>query len=90
MQKTNVNVCFRCGKPRIQGKTWKEKTKGGVITHTAYACPDPACQKIINQQFAEQKVKREAIEKDRQERALASKNDRQKSRQALIRKKIKK
>ncbi|MBI4999717.1 hypothetical protein HZB97_03035 [Candidatus Gottesmanbacteria bacterium] len=73
MQNPTDNVCIRCGKPRIVTKTWKESTKGGVITHTTTTCPDPDCQKIIDRQFAAQKEKREAIEKGKQQRIQASK-----------------
>lgn len=79
MQNLTNNVCIRCGKQRIVAKTWKEPTKGGVITHTTTACPVAACQKIVDQQFAAQKEKREAIEKEKQKRILASRIARRKT-----------
>lgn len=66
MRSSTGNVCIRCGKQRIEGKTWKESTKGGIVTHTTTICPDSACQKIVDQQFADQNEKREAIEKERE------------------------
>lgn len=78
MRSSTSNICIRCGKPRIEGKTWRELTKGGVIIHTACTCPDPVCQKIVDQQFADQNEKREAIEKEREKRTLASKIARKK------------
>jgi hypothetical protein len=78
MKKSTDSVCIRCGKLRIVAKTWKEQTKGGVVVHTLTVCPDPACQKIVEQQFANQKEKRDAIEKDKQDRAAALKIARQK------------
>lgn len=54
-------------------KTWKEYVKGSVLIHTSTACPDPACQKIVDGKLADQKEKREAMEKERMERALARK-----------------
>lgn len=73
MQNQNGNVCIRCGKPRIEGKIWKEQTRGASITHTAFLCPDKACQDLVDKQFAVQKEKRETIEKGRLQRAQASK-----------------
>jgi len=71
------NVCVRCGKKRIKGKTWKEKTQGATIFHTAWSCPDLKCQKIVDDLFAAQKLKRAGIEQARQDRAEASKLARQ-------------
>ncbi len=55
-------------------KTWKESSQSGPITHVQTTCPDPACQKIIDEQFDVQKKKRELIEKERQERTQAREN----------------
>ncbi len=73
MTDQTLNLCTRCGKPRIVVKTWKEYVKGSVLIHTSTACPDPACQKIVDGKLADQKEKREAMEKERMERALARK-----------------
>ena len=71
MTNQNLNLCTRCGKPRIVVKTWKECIKGSILTHTSTACPDPACQKIVEGKLADQKEKREAMENERAQRALA-------------------
>lgn len=68
-----VNFCVRCGKPRIVVKTWREHVKGSLLIHTTTACPDAACQKIVDRKFAARQEKREAIEEERTQRALASK-----------------
>lgn len=73
MTNQTLNVCTRCGKPRIVVKTWKEYIKGSVLIHTSTACPDAACQKIVDGKLAALKEKREAMEKERMERALAHK-----------------
>ncbi|MFH0863743.1 MAG: hypothetical protein V1858_01455 [Candidatus Gottesmanbacteria bacterium] len=65
MLKQTDNVCIRCGKLRIETKTWKEKTPSGFVTHTLSRCPDSDCQKIIDQQFAVQKLQREAREENK-------------------------
>ena len=68
-----LNVCTRCGKPRIVVKTWKERIKGSITIHTSTACPDAACQKIIDGKLAVLKEKKEALEKERIQRAQARK-----------------
>lgn len=48
--------CTRCGKQRIVSKTWKEvrQTLMGetTIMHTETICPDPECQKKVDEQLA--------------------------------------
>ena len=68
-----LNVCIRCGKPRIVAKTWKERIKGSTDIHTSTVCPDSACQKIVDGKLAVQRQKREAMEKERIQRAQAQK-----------------
>ena len=59
----SANPCSRCGKERIEGKTWKEKIENyfgtSYITHTETVCPDKACQKIVEEKMdqARQKTK---------------------------------
>jgi len=73
MTDQSLNVCIRCGKPRIVVKTWKEHVKGFTTIYTSTACPDPDCQKIVDRKLALQREKREALEKERIQRALARK-----------------
>jgi len=68
-----LNVCTKCGKPRIVVKTWKERIKGSILIHTSNACPDAACQKAVDGKLAVLKEKREAMEKERIKRTLARK-----------------
>jgi hypothetical protein len=72
MQKQTGNLCIRCGKPRIEVKTWKEHLKGEVLIHTSTTCPDAECQKIIDKQFAAQRAKRIEVEKEREQRIIAN------------------
>jgi len=67
------NVCIRCGKPRVAKRTWKEHLNGMVLIHTSTVCPDKACQKIVDEQFAIQKRQKEAVEEARTQRSIASK-----------------
>lgn len=72
MDQKNSNVCTRCGKVRIDSKTWKEKTTNfmGTITviHTETVCPDPECQKIVQKQLDMLKKRKEEFEQDKEER----------------------
>ena len=55
--------CIRCGKTRIVKRTLKETVNRGTpITHVETVCPDSACQKVVDAQFAEIREKRELQE----------------------------
>lgn len=73
MANSTDNLCIRCGRKRIPGKTWKEKVPSGIIVHTSYICPDKACQKIVEAQLTKVKDKREALEEEKLQRVIASK-----------------
>ncbi|MCL5095783.1 MAG: hypothetical protein M1575_03600 [Patescibacteria group bacterium] len=79
MQNKTDNLCIRCGKPRVDVKTWKECVKGITFTHTTTSCPDPECQKLVDKQFAVEKAKKEAIEKEKLQRMAANKLAHQKT-----------
>jgi len=51
------NRCIRCGKQRVAVKTWEERVGNSLLTHTLNSCPDPACQKIVEEDFAVSKAK---------------------------------
>lgn len=74
---TFTNLCPRCGKPRIDGKTWVEevKTYSGVskVTHMQTVCPDPACQKLVEEKLAFEKAKSDKIKEDFDKRAADKK-----------------
>lgn len=57
--------CIRCGKERIDKKSWKEKVASFIgsttLTHTQTVCPDPKCQEIVERDFETQKKRREEI-----------------------------
>lgn len=56
------NPCIRCGKQRIDGKSWKGKIGISSITYTLTICPDPGCQKIVDQGIADKKAAKLARE----------------------------
>ncbi len=66
------NPCIRCGKERLNGRTWKQETKTllekSVVTHTETVCPDPECQKIVNERMMLLRQKNEAILQAKEER----------------------
>ena len=67
------NPCSRCGKERTMSKTWTQTVGNFPLTRTITVCPDPECQKVINDEVLAQKEKREAIDmkkaKDKEDRA---------------------
>lgn len=54
------NPCTRCGKERIIVRTWKETVGYSVVTTRETACPDKACQKMVEQANKKQIDKQEA------------------------------
>lgn len=64
------NPCVRCGKPRIEVKSWKEKIGISFITYSITVCPDTECQEIIDRETAERKKKAEKNAKDRERAKL--------------------
>lgn len=69
------NPCIRCGRQRINGKTWKEKIGISVVTYTMTICPNSACQKIVDKAIADRKEKNELINKKK----IAAKLEREKA-----------
>lgn len=55
------NPCIRCGKERVDGKTWKGKMGASPITYTQTVCPDTECQKQVDQGIADRKAKNAAL-----------------------------
>lgn len=69
---TYTNLCVRCGKQRIDGKTWKEKVEShfgsSYIVHTETVCPDKECQKIVNEKMAAEKKRAEDLKLEKEEK----------------------
>lgn len=65
------NPCIRCGKERVDGKTWKGKTSISTITYILTVCPDAACQKILDKTIADRIAKNELMIKNKAEAKLA-------------------
>lgn len=81
MKQQLSNPCTRCGKERIITKTWTEKMDTffgtSTVTHTETSCPDPECQKIVEEKNLMLKQKKEQMEQDRQDRLKRAQKNRQ-------------
>ncbi len=71
------NPCTRCGKERIDSKTWVEEVETffgkSRIVHTNTVCPDPECQAIVQKKIDSDKEKTETMKLERAERMKARK-----------------
>ena len=61
MQTVYLNPCIRCGKERIVLKTWTENLGHSMLTRTDTGCPDKDCQKAVDDDLTEKRLKKEAI-----------------------------
>jgi hypothetical protein len=72
MKSVYSNPCIRCGKQRIDKKSWKEKIEShfGVsyIVHTETVCPDKECQIIVQEKLDALKLKSEMLILEREKR----------------------
>lgn len=55
------NPCTRCGKERVVVKVTKEYIGNSQVTNTFMSCPDPACQKVIDEKLAKEKENRDRL-----------------------------
>lgn len=71
------NPCIRCGTERIIKKTWKEKVTNyfgtSIVVHTETACPDKACQKILDERFAKERERLDIMQAAKEERLKVAK-----------------
>ena len=61
MQKPKESSCIRCGKTRVISKVWQEYIGQSLVTYTDTVCPDPECQKIVEEEIAARREKRELV-----------------------------
>lgn len=73
MQGEGQTVCIRCGKMRVVSRKWKDQTdgKGPVLSHVQSVCPDPECQKLVDEKFTKIREQREQSEERRKSVVLA-------------------
>lgn len=52
--------CIICGTMRVFHRKWKDKLdgRGTTITHVESVCPNSACQKIVDDKFAQMRQRR--------------------------------
>lgn len=65
------NPCVKCGKERVDGKSWEGKIGASVVIYTQTICPDPDCQRDVDKGIAERKNKAAALIKAKEEAKLA-------------------
>lgn len=54
--------CVRCGKTRVVAKSWTEKVGMSTVNYMQTVCPDPECQKIVDEQLQKKRDKIKAIQ----------------------------
>jgi hypothetical protein len=70
MQISYGNPCSRCGTQRILLKSSREKIGNSVVITTQKICPNPGCQKIVDQENKKQKDRNAARRLNSENRAL--------------------
>ena len=72
MSNTPSNPCTRCGKERIVSRTYQEEIATffgtSTVTHTETVCPDPDCQKIVEERLDAQKQKSQELKDEKQKK----------------------
>lgn len=72
MQVKNSNPYTRCEKERVEGKSYKEEITTffgtSTIIHTDTVCPDPECQKIVEEKLEVQKQKSDELKQEKQKK----------------------
>lgn len=72
------NLCTRCGKERIESKSWEEEATAffgsTTIVHTEMVCPDAECQKIVEEKMdaLRQRTEDMRVEKEKRKTAAAA------------------
>ncbi len=83
MDRKISNACARCGKERIETKSWTENLETffgkSTIVHTETVCPDPECQKVVENGIRSQKLKTEQLQLARAERLKVSQDIKKKT-----------
>lgn len=59
LQHIQSNPCTRCGKQRVNARTYRQKVGESYVVHTEYTCPDPNCQDIVNDKLDKERLVRE-------------------------------
>ncbi len=70
-----VNPCSRCGKERIVVSVEEEIINNSKVITTVMVCPDPDCQKKVDDQLEKEKLKRQQFTENRFTRHKSSVKD---------------
>jgi hypothetical protein len=54
-----TNLCIRCGKQRITVSSRQETVGAAIITYTEMSCPDPLCQKKVDNDLNKERERRQ-------------------------------
>lgn len=77
MSKASSNPCTRCGKERVEARSWTESIDTyygkSEITYTETVCPDPDCQEVVEKKLEEQRERTKNILLEREERSIKNK-----------------
>lgn len=65
------NPCIKCGRERMDGKTWKYKVGSSLVVYTQTVCPNKECQKTVDKGIADRRAKTAALLKAKNEAKLA-------------------
>ncbi len=63
------NICIRCGKERVILREWEERVGNSIVTNIDTTCPDPVCQKIVDNDNKKQRDKNILMKQRSEERA---------------------
>lgn len=64
-----MSKCIRCGKERVIKSSYIEKLEKTSVTYTLTVCPDPECQKMVEENLVTEINKREIMHEEQQRRA---------------------
>jgi len=64
-----MSKCTRCGKDRVVISSYTEEVNKSPVTYTVTVCPDPECQKIVDGHLRDDKVKKDAMLREKEEAA---------------------
>jgi hypothetical protein len=70
----STTPCIRCGKIRIVKRTWTEKVGGSAVEYTMTVCPDPECQKAVEEQLQKKQDKLASIQEESKRRKAKIRN----------------
>lgn len=65
-----MSKCTRCGKVRIVASSYEEELGNSTLAYTITVCPDPVCQKIVENSLKEEELRRITMSEEHKKRTL--------------------